>query len=85
MLAPFSLTFGAMFLLSFEGLFIVHTINPIIPATAGTINVIALTKTFAIKAGKYNINVNAIAPGPTITKMAVEPGWDKEVPDNPLG
>ena len=47
--------------------------------------VLALTKTFAIKAGRFNINVNAVAPGPTITKMAAELGWDKEIPNNPLG
>ena len=41
--------------------------------------VIALTKTIAIELAKFNINVNGISPGPTITPMFAQvPRKDKE-------
>ena len=48
--------------------------------------VLVLTKCFALCGGGYNINVNAIAPGLIVTKMAEELGWiGKEHKDIPLG
>ena len=45
----------------------------------------ALTRDFASRVAKYNINVNAIAPGTVITEMARKLGWDKKSPTNPRG
>ena len=48
--------------------------------------VLALTKSMALNFGKYNINVNTIAPGLILTKMAESLGWDKKTHNNiPLG
>jgi 3-oxoacyl-[acyl-carrier protein] reductase len=48
--------------------------------------IIVLTKCFALSGGSHNINVNAIAPGLIVTKMAEELGWIKqEHKDIPLG
>jgi 3-oxoacyl-[acyl-carrier protein] reductase len=48
--------------------------------------VIVMTKSFALSAGQYNINVNAIAPGLILTQMSEDLGWkNQDHSDIPLG
>ena len=54
--------------------------------SAAKAGIIVLTKCFALSGGNYNVNVNAIAPGLIVTKMAEELGWiNQEHKDIPLG